>query len=166
MKQEIIDAARRLLSYDPETGELRWKESPNRRIKVGSVAGWDHPFGYRQVTVLGHKVYVHRLAWALVHGSVGEYIDHINGNPSDNRIANLRQCTQSQNLMNAKTSKKNTSGVRGVAFDRSINKWTASAKAGDVVKTKRFEKFDDAVAYRAKLESAMFGEYAYRRGAQ
>jgi len=66
----------------------------------------------------------HRLAWFLVYGRnpKGE-IDHINGNPSDNRICNLRECTRSQNVMNTRRG-------NGVCWHKTKKKWQALVKSG------------------------------------
>ena len=71
----------------------------------------------------------HRLAWFFVYGEWPQkQIDHINGNKSDNRISNLRLATASQNLSNKGITKSNTSGYKGVSFNRTKKKWMASIK--------------------------------------
>lgn len=72
--------------------------------------------GYRRTTIDGVAVLEHRLAWLYVHGRwPSQQIDHINGNRTDNRIANLREVSQSVNMRNLQGPKKNSqSGVLGV----------------------------------------------------
>lgn len=55
----------------------------------------------------------------------GKVVDHINGNSLDNRRENLRHCTQQENCLNKAISSKNTSGVKGVYWEKSRKKWVA-----------------------------------------
>jgi hypothetical protein len=92
------------------------------------VAGrWNK--NYRFVNIDGGAYAAHRIVWALHNGfDPGQMeIDHINGNPSDNRPLNLRACTHKQNTLNIKGRKDNVSGVRGVSYDPSSarNPWRA-----------------------------------------
>ncbi len=93
----------------------------------------------------------------------GEVVDHINRNKLDNRRANLRICTQSQNLMNRGKTKANTSGYKGVTRYR--GKWLAQIGFKDGAKRRyiHIAKFDNAIEaaqayYAVALQIA--GEYA------
>jgi hypothetical protein len=101
-KQEVTaEVVRSMIAYEPETGALTWVQSPRYGIPVGSPVGCINGRGYVVVTLLGKKFTGHRLAWLLHHGEwPREVIDHINRNPSDNRIANLRDVSQAVNLKN------------------------------------------------------------------
>lgn len=121
------DELRKMLDYDPETGVFRWLLSNSNRVKVGAVAGGsDGTWGYHVIGLRGKIVGAHRVAVAWMTGDwpLG-YVDHINGNPSDNRWSNLRVGTQSQNLCNRGKQKNNTSGYKGVTFHRQSKKWQA-----------------------------------------
>lgn len=134
MKGVSVDLVRSQLDYDPDSGELRWRERPvtrphdvtwNKRF-AGKVAGCPTGHGYLRVYIDGRHHYAHRLAWCHHHGEWPETgIDHINGNGSDNRIANLRLADQLKNLKNAKLSTANSSGIKGVGWFRPIGKWRA-----------------------------------------
>ena len=71
--------------------------------------------GYRALTIEGKKYLLHRLVWFFWHGEEPTVIDHINGNKQDNRIENLQNCTQKENIAKSKMFKTNTSGFRGVS---------------------------------------------------
>ncbi len=90
------------------------------------------------------------------------YVDHINGNPSDNRACNLRACNQMQNLGNSKRPKHNKSGVKGVFWDKERSKWMAQIQMENRRSTYlgRFEKIEDAAACYAAAARKKFGEFA------
>ena len=80
------------LNYDPLTGEFTWIVH-RRCLKAGSVAGCLYR-GYTSIRISGKQYYAHRLAWLYVYGYFPEHqIDHIDRNPSNNRINNLRHAS-------------------------------------------------------------------------
>ena len=107
-------------------GELFYKISPLPKIKVGSKAGTVNKDGYAKVTINSKKYCVHRVVFMMQHGYLPKEIDHINCNPSDNRIENLREVTRTQNRYNVIGYKNNTSGVKGLTFNKKLNKWELS----------------------------------------
>jgi hypothetical protein len=105
---------RELLNYDPLTGVFSWRVNGRGRSGVGTVAGGSN-HKYKRIAIDKKEYFVHRLAWLYVHGCwPTEDIDHINGDPSDNRIANLREATPSQNVMCARRAPRGRTGYRGV----------------------------------------------------
>lgn len=77
----------------------------------------------------GRRFQAHRIAWAFTHSDpLDLYIDHINGDRSDNRIVNLRLATHSQNNHNMGIPDRNTSGFKGVSFSNSKGLWEAKVK--------------------------------------
>lgn len=70
----------------------------------------------------GKPFFMHRI---LIEVPQGLFVDHINGNGLDNRKINLRVATHSQNMMNRKTHKNNTSGFKGVSWIKRTQKWQA-----------------------------------------
>ena len=162
---------RELLTYNSETGHLYWRyrgveyfnESAKRSRKWIADA-WnkkhagkqalisDKDNGYKSGRVFGRNVLAHRVAWAIQYGEWPEGdIDHINGDKTDNRLRNLRQATRSQNLMNRGAAPSNTSGVKGVCWDKRRGKWSAKIKVGGKTHNLgRFDAIDDAAnAYKA-----------------
>ena len=115
-----------LFYYNRETGNFIWKVSRGKRsqLKVGTIAGYTNKNGYKFIR-LNKKLYrSHRLAWLYTYGEFPENeIDHIDGNPSNNAISNLRLCNSSQNKFNTKKRKDNTSGIKGVHWYKKYGKW-------------------------------------------
>ena len=117
---------RELLHYEPATGIFTWKISTSNRVKVGDAAGYPEGGGYLRIMVQSRRYKAHRLAWLYVYGEwPKDQIDHINRNRSDNRIANLREVTNKQNMQNAGKSSHNTSGHPGVCWHKQHSKWQA-----------------------------------------
>lgn len=119
-----------LLSYNKETGIFTWitkTASRSNRIKIGEIAGsLDHSCGYIKIQINNKSYRAHRLAWLYEYGKWPDKdLDHINHNPSDNRLCNLREVTHRENHMNKAKRKANTSGVTGVCWCKDRNKWMA-----------------------------------------
>jgi hypothetical protein len=114
-----------VLHYSPQTGLFTNLMARRNRAKKGAVAGGLHPKGYITIC-LNYKSYLaHRLAWLYVYGELPERIDHINGNPADNRITNLRECTNSQNLHNRGNPANNRTGYKGVYRYKDTSRFVA-----------------------------------------
>lgn len=132
---------RRLMTkfvYDPETGSLFYKKSNKK-------AGYDDGRGYLLTVIDGERHYNHRLAWLYIYGYLPENcIDHINRDPSDNRICNLREVSMQCNVRNNSLAKTNTSGVKGVHWQRGRQVWEAYITVSGKRKAlgKRKNKFD------------------------
>ena len=129
MTTQILSQSRlqELLCYDEHTGLFTWRIHAGNRL-ANSAAGSLCKRGYLDVSVDGKSYRAHRLAWLYVHGNfpVG-VIDHINGNRSDNRITNLRDVTNTRNLLSfRKTNHNNSSGFVGV--NKNHNGWRAEIK--------------------------------------
>ena len=109
-----LDYARSLLSYDPETGDLRWRRHINSRAHEGAVAGCIYQNGYRVVVINKRRYKASRLAW-FIHFGGWPYpcVDHKNGDRLDDRLCNLRQATHKQNSANLRRS-PNKCGFMGV----------------------------------------------------
>lgn len=159
---------RQLLRYEPETGKLYWLErkdgSPGSAMFNTRFAGNEAltaPVGEKALcgSVNGGRYLAHRVIWALVHGEwpTGQ-IDHINGNPFDNRLSNLREVESFENQRNMKRPSHNTSGVCGVSWNAQHRKWQARINARrKTVMLGVFSDFNEAVAARKQAEK----EYGY-----
>ena len=135
------------LSYDESTGVFV-NIKPKRGVKFGVEAGCVHSNGYRYI-MLNRRLYrAHRLAWLYVTGNwPSDLVDHLNGNKSDNRFCNLREASKSQNQHNTGRQKNNTSGYKGVSYDKSRSKWIATICHQNSKKTLgHFNTAEDAYA--------------------
>jgi len=133
-KQQLLEL------FDYKDGSLYWKQ-PRQHIQVGDKAGYDNGNGYIKISINGKLYFAHRLIFLMHHGYLPKLIDHINGNPSDNNIQNLREANKSKNAINSKLSVKNTSGSKNVYWNKSRNKWTVYMSLNQ--KQKFFGSFDD-----------------------
>lgn len=109
--------------FEYRDGELFWKTNPSPNVRAGDKAGHFLKSGYVAVRINKRARYAHRLIFAMFHGFMPKKIDHIDGNKANNKISNLREATVSQNGFNRKISVNNTSGVKGVFFNKASNKW-------------------------------------------
>jgi hypothetical protein len=144
-----LDVLEQNFSYDPDTG---------RFTRDGSIAGCSRDDGYRVVSVRSEQYLAHRIVWAMHYGrDPGELvIDHINGDPRDNRISNLRAVTQKQNRRNNKTPTNNTSGHTGVTFNSARNKFQAQIHVdGKCKHLGLFADIGDAVKARLNAEAEL-----------
>jgi hypothetical protein len=102
MKRPSIDRVREVLSYNPETGELRWIAKHSDKIVPGQIAGSVSRYRYISVTIDKYRIYAHHIAWALMTEEWPKQIDHRDSNGFNNAWNNLRLSTQQQNLFNTK----------------------------------------------------------------
>jgi hypothetical protein len=133
------EVLRELFSYNPETGELLWRPRPGSTWGINS---WNAKYpgkragtlvnGYWMVGLPEAGIFLaHRVIWKMVYGSDPQaFLDHINGDRSDNRLANLREATRSDNAQNKPTQRNNTSGFSGVHWVRRCKKWQSRIGIG------------------------------------
>ena len=150
-----------MLAYDPETGIFRWLET-TRWTKFGDIAGGVNPYGYSRIGIDRTRYLEHRLAWLMTHGEWPDTeIDHINGNRSDNRISNLRKATTPQQRHNMKKTCRNTSGVKGVYWDKKNKKWAADICSNSIrTHVGRFLRIEDAEKALNNIRVQQHGEFA------
>lgn len=126
------DRLREVLSYDPDTGNFRWRVNTRTRA-AGATAGHLAVDGYIHVSIDTRLYKAHRLAWLYVHGVWPvDQLDHINGARAENQIANLREATCAENLQNRPRQRNNTSGWVGVSWRPKERKWQASITVNKV----------------------------------
>jgi hypothetical protein len=118
--------------------------------------------GYMFTVCKRNTIYLHRLIWVLSNGPIpnGMEIDHINGNPSDNRIENLRLCNRSQNCQNVKRRKDNLSGAKGVFFDSFSKTWRGCVSFKKKKHyTQRFKTLEEARVAVEVVRLQLHGEF-------
>jgi hypothetical protein len=160
---------KRILSYDPQTGELKWRlradrdRSWNHRF-VGEIAGAVLTNGYRYINFNGKLHTAHRVAWLYMIGEwPASQVDHVNRDRADNRWANLRLATQSENSANQGLRTNNKSGIRGVSWDKKKRNWVAMITVN--YKQKRLGNFatlEEAAEARRLAEDTHHGDFAYQ----
>lgn len=164
--------ARALISYNPQTGEMAWKPRPvwmfartGKRTRQHTANAWNAKHAGSSLTTKNKGGYIklhifyrfyggHRIAWLIHTGKWPDHhIDHINGDPADNRFANLRAVSFSENMRNVKRNTRNTSGHTGVYWLPRSGKWGARINHNKkTISLGSFENKQDAIAARARAE--------------
>jgi hypothetical protein len=150
-----------LLSYNLETGLFVWLQQRHSRYPIGSQAGISETrvpgYGYVIISLDGVPYKAHRLAWLYVHGEMpAAIVDHINRDKTDNRIANLRLATRSENARNIGRRRDNTSGITGVVFLPKTNRWAAKLTINSWSRfLGSFATKEEAIAARLKAEKEL-----------
>ena len=146
--------------FDYRDGELYWKERIGTSIDLSKPAGYIGNDGYRAIQIEGKLYKAHRLIWKYHCGKdPKEFIDHIDGNKSNNNIKNLREATRQQNSFNKITQKNNKLGIKGVSKHR--NKYAARI----IINGKKkhlgmFFTIEEARLAREEAEKKLFKEFS------
>jgi hypothetical protein len=115
-----------LIHYNQDTGVFIWIAKPSPKISIGAPSGTKNAHGYVYIHIDGKDYLAHRLAFFIVNGRWPyDEIDHIDCNPSNNRIANLRESTRSENAQNMRSAQANnkSSGLLGVTKISKSVRW-------------------------------------------
>ena len=156
---QSITAARlrHLLSYDPDTGAFVWVRPSSVRVRVVDVAGTVRN-RYVRIRIDNTSYLAHRLAWLYMTGEWPiDQIDHVNRDKQDNRWANLRQASASQNGANCDKRARNTSGHKGVTWHRRNARWQVYVGRTYVG---QFDHVEDAAEAYARTAAQHYGTYA------
>jgi hypothetical protein len=161
--------------FDYCDGELIWRKRPEQHFsdtwhqkvfntrQAGSVAG-TLVSGYRVVNFKQRRIAIHRLVFLWHYGYFPSEIDHIDGNPLNNRIENLRPASHADNCKNMKIYKSNTSGFKGVSFHKATGKWAAGIRlCGKWTHLGLFDDINEAAMRRKDVELSQYGEFSRGR---
>lgn len=147
---------------------LRYSDDARRYAgrRVGAITGE----GYWQCGYRKRQYKVHRIIMMIHLGrelSSDEVVDHINGNPSDNRLENLRVCSNAENVSNMRITSRNTTGVKGVSYKPSINSkkpYCVHIRAnGRAVHGGYYSTLEEAEKVANNLREELHGQYARLR---
>ncbi|QQK04793.1 HNH endonuclease [Burkholderia anthina] len=165
-RRYTADALRELFTYEPDTGILRWKVDRPRGVKAGDEAGCAFIAScgkkYRRISIRGKYHGAHLVIWCLQTGVWPDHeIDHRDNDGLNNRWANLRAATRKQNSKNRTMPSNNTSGYKGVNFDKKARKWVAQIGSdGKKIYLGRFEDPKEAHAAYCAAADKLHGEFA------
>jgi len=156
-KKAYSEKLKTILSYNHETGIFIWKIPKPGGIKVGDIAGTLRTDGYIQIEADRKLYYAHRLAWFFKYGySPENNIDHIDRIKHHNWISNLREVSNQCNARNCGNFINNTSGVKGVSWDKNRGKWFAHVAINNKPKNLgEYFSFSNAVCARLAAEQCL-----------
>jgi hypothetical protein len=161
---EITQARLHELFDYRDDGNLIWKVRLSDRNKIGKVAGsFSKSNKYYHCRIEGKTYRLHRLIFLYHHGylTLGMDIDHIDGNSSNNRIENLREVTGSQNQWNRKKNVNNTSGIKGINWDKRKSKWVSRVMVNNKpIFLGRFDTLEEATVAVENAREKYHGEFA------
>ena len=156
---------KKCIKYNKETGEIIWINtiSPKNKYRIGKTAGVINNRGYLTIQFNNKPYQAHRLIWWYVYGEEAPSdIDHIDGNRSNNKLSNLRLANKQQNQANARLRRDNSSGYRGIIWNKREQKFIANIRIDGVLHY--LGRFDTAIeghkAYKKAAKKA-WGKYAY-----
>ncbi len=120
---------------------------------------WRYTGKYISTNINCKTVFLHRL---IIDVPEGREIDHINGNPMDNRKSNLRLCTRSENQSNKISRKDSTCYYPGVYWNKNAKAWAAQIRKNNVKKhLGYYENVNDAIKARIEAEKEYHGKFSY-----
>lgn len=153
------DLYQRHFRYDSETGQL-FHVTSKGRVRAGQEVTAKDAHGYIRVQFQRKKILGHRLAWELYYGETApEFIDHINGDVSDNRIINLRPATHGQNQHNRAKYSNNKTGIKGISTCH--GGYQATIAAEGKTHTKWSKDIDIAIKWLLNKRIELHGTYAH-----
>jgi hypothetical protein len=159
MKPNITqERLKQLLHYNPDTGKFtrltKWGSQ-----QIGDEPGCKSKFGYRYIGVDGKGYTAYRLAWLYQYGDFpsGD-IDHINRDPTDDRISNLRSVSHSTNLHNS-THRNSASRIKGV-YQTKENNWQSNIMVQGVkYQLGTYQTIEEATIVRKFAESILLSDH-------
>lgn len=167
---DVFNKLREVLEYDKNTGIFTWKKDiyrgkqtcKNILVAKGDRAGCLDRDGYRYIKYNYKKYSEHRLAYMFTYDKIPTFVDHIDGNKQNNKIDNLRECSRVQNGQNRSKMANNTTGYKGVHYDKRYNKYAAQIRNNKRLEwLGYYENSEDAAKAYNNRAVKIFGDYAY-----
>ena len=147
--------------FEYKDGELYWKKTFSKKVKIGSKVGGINSEGYVLIGFNGKRYLAHRLIFLMHYGYLPKVIDHSDNNKLNNNIKNLRVATKAENGHNSKISKANTSKAKGVSWDKQRKKWVVHISLN--CKNKfigRYEDLELAELVAIEARDKYYGKFA------
>lgn len=170
--RDMLDYIKQVLEY--KKGQLVWKYDPDQASwwngrYAGKPAGCVKASGYMAIKFrpndrngLEKTIHLpnHRITLALHTGRWPKMVDHINGDITDNTIENLREVNHAQNSRNRGMARNNTSGYKGVSWDKGKEKWRAQITVNNErIHVGWFDDTEEAAAAYREASRRLHGEY-------
>jgi hypothetical protein len=157
-----------VLDYDPDTGVFHWRHREDvprewNTRHAGKVAGTVLPTGYRSIIINNEPYLGHRLAWFYMAGEWPPHqVDHINRIRGDDRFANLRLATSSENKRNRPADSDSISGVKGVHWHKPSQRWHVRVcLRGREHSFGYFKTVEEAAEVARMAQAKLHGEFCY-----
>jgi hypothetical protein len=157
-EDKLISLFKEYFSYN--SGKLYWKIDSGTRGRKGTLAGKQRLDGYFDVGLKGKYYLVHRIIYALHHGSLPKIVDHVNRIPFDNRIENLRASDYNKNIWNSGISSANSTGVKGVRLTKNDKYEARLAVNNKTIQVGTFETLQEAEDALCRIRQKEHGEYS------
>jgi hypothetical protein len=146
--------------FDYQDGRLFWRFSKGSRIKAGEEAGSVYRSGRRYVQIENKKYLTHRLIYLWHYGECPEFLDHIDRDPSNNRIENLRPASKRANAQNRSIRSDNKTGFKGIYKQKNRYRATICVNGKNIYLGSYGHPLEAQAAY-AKAAAHHFGEFAH-----
>lgn len=169
--QELL---RQLIRFEADTGKYYWLPRPVEMFEATTTRSaehhcnlWNSRFAdtelferdtsgdYPKARILGRLTKAHHVVWIYHYGEwPKQHIDHINHDRTDIRLENLRLVTRKENSRNTSMSRRNKTGVTGVSWRKTNNKWYAQINSGikQRVNLGYYDNIEDAIKARRDAE--------------